>query len=82
MIEVFDTEAARRALARRKLPCSDCGQALKPWGWARERTVRELGGALVTVIPDRARCTGCDVTHVVLDVGVLPRRAYAVGLIG
>jgi transposase-like protein len=80
MIEVFDTTAARSALARRKLPCPDCGQALKPWGRARERTVRELGGALLTVVPDRARCTGCGVTHVVLDAGLLPRRAYAAGL--
>ena len=81
MIEVFDTTAARSALARRKLPCPGCGQALKPWGRARERTVRELGGAL-TVVPDRARCTGCGVTHVVLGAGLLPRRAYAAGLIG
>jgi transposase-like protein len=82
MIEVFDTTAARSALARRKLRCPDCGQPLRPWGRARERTVRELGGALLTVIPDRARCTGCDVTHVVLDASLLPRRAYAAGLIG
>ena len=82
MIEVFDTAAARSALARRMLRCPDCGQALKPWGRARERTVRELGGALLTVRPDRARCTGCDVTHVVLDARLLPRRAYAAGLVG
>ena len=82
MIEVFDTTAARSALARRMLPCPDCGQPLRPWGRARERAVRELGGALLTVIPDRARCTGCDVTHVILDAGLLPRRAYAAGLIG
>jgi hypothetical protein len=82
MIEVFDTEAARSALARRMLRCPGCGQALKPWGRVRERTVRGLGGVLVTVIPDRARCTGCDVTHVVLDARLLPRRAYAAGLIG
>jgi transposase-like protein len=82
MIEVFDTEAARSALARRMLRCPDCGQALKPWGRARERTVRELGGALLTVRPDRTRCTGCDVTHVVLDASLLPRRAYAAGLVG
>ena len=69
MIEVFDTAAARSALARRKLRCPDCGQPLRPWGRARERTVRELGGALLTVRPDRARCTGCDATHVVLDAG-------------
>jgi transposase-like protein len=82
MIEVLDTAAARNALARRKLRCPDCGQALKPWGRTRERTVRELGGLLLTVRPDRARCTGCDVTHVVLDAGLLPRRAYSAGLIG
>jgi transposase-like protein len=82
MIEVLDTAAARNALARRKLRCPDCGQALKPWGRTRERTVRELGGVLLTVRPDRARCTGCDATHVVLDAGLLPRRAYAAGLIG
>lgn len=32
--------------------------------------------------PDRALCTGCGVTHVVLDAGLLPRRAYTAGLIG
>jgi hypothetical protein len=37
MIEVFDTTAARSALARRKLRCPGCGQALKPRGRARER---------------------------------------------
>ena len=82
MIEVFDIEAARCALARRKLRCPDCGQALRPWGRARQRTVRELGGELLTVRPDRARCTGCRVTHVVLDAGLLPRRAYSAALVG
>jgi hypothetical protein len=82
MIEVFDTEAARIALARRKLGCPGCGQPLRPWGHARERTVRDLDGALVTVRPDRASCPGCGVTHVVLDAGLLPRRGYAAGLIG
>jgi len=38
--------------------------------------------ALLTVRPDRARCTGCGVSHVVLDAGLLPGRAYAAGLIG
>jgi len=31
MIQVFDTAAARQALAR-KLACPDCGQPLRPWG--------------------------------------------------
>jgi len=82
MIEVFDTAAARTALARRKLGCPDCGQPLRPWGHARRRTVRELGGVLAAVRPDRALCTGCGVTHVVLDAGLLPRRAYAAGVAG
>jgi hypothetical protein len=82
MIEVFDTAAARIALARRKLGCPGCGQPLRPWGRARGRAVRDLGGVLVTVRPDRASCPGCKVTHVVLDARLLPRRAYAAGLIG
>jgi transposase-like protein len=82
MIEVLDTVATRQALARRRLPCPDCGQPLRPWGRARERTVREPGGAVAAVRPDRARCTGCGVTHVVLDAGLLPRRAYTAALIG
>jgi transposase-like protein len=77
MIEVFDTTAARIALARRRLGCPGCGQPLRPWGHARQRTVRELGGTRAAVRPDRALCTGCGVTHVVLDAGLLPRRAYA-----
>jgi hypothetical protein len=82
MIEVFDTAAARIALGRRMLGCPACDQPLRPWGHARERTVRDTGGALLTVCPDRALCTGCGATHVVLDAGLLPRRAYAAGLIG
>ena len=82
MIEVSGTAAARIALARRKLGCPGCGQPLRPWGHARERTVRGLDGTLVTVRPDRALCPGCDVTHVVLDAGLLPRRACAAGLTG
>jgi transposase-like protein len=82
MIQVFDTAAARRALARRMLPCPDCGRALRPWGRARERSVRGPGGAVATTRPDRGRCTGCGVTHVVLDAGLLPRRAYTAELAG
>jgi hypothetical protein len=45
------------------------------------RTV-ELGGALMAMRPDRARCTGCGVTYVVLGAGLLPRRAHTAALIG
>jgi hypothetical protein len=82
MIEVFDTAAAGIALARRKLGCPDCSKPLRPWGHARERTVRDLHGTSVTTRPDRALCPACQVTHVVLDAALLPRRAYAARLIG
>jgi transposase-like protein len=82
MIEVADAAAARAALARRMLRCPDCAAALKPWGQARQRTVRDLGGGLVAVRHDRARCTGCGRTHVVLGAGLLPRRAYTVRFLG
>lgn len=36
----------------------------------------------MTARPDRGRCTGCGATHVILDAGLLPGRAYAAGLIG
>jgi hypothetical protein len=36
----------------------------------------------VTIRPDRARCTACGATHVMLDAGLLPRRAYTTELIG
>ena len=82
MIEVSGTAAARIALARRQLDYPGCGQPLRPWEHARERIVRDLGGELVTVRPDRALCPGCDVTHVVLDAGLIPRRIYTARLIG
>ena len=82
MIEVFDTAAARRALARRRLPCPGCGAPLRLWGRARTRTVTGRDGQTRTARPDRARCTGCCATHVVLDAGMLPRHGYAVGVVG
>jgi RNase P subunit RPR2 len=82
MIEVLDTTAARIALARRMLVCPACDQPLRPWGHARERTIRDQDGALPRVRPDRALCTGCGASHVVLDAGLLRRRSYAAGLIG
>lgn len=82
MIEVLDTAAARQALARRGLRCPDCSAPLAPWGRARTRTVRDREGARLTSRPDRARCTGCRATHVVLDAGLLAHRGYSVGVVG
>lgn len=82
MIEVFDTAAARQALQRGKLDCPGCGQLLRPWGHARPRAVRDADDLAAMFVPDRARCGGCRVSHVILDARLLPRRAYAAGLIG
>ncbi|MDQ2707222.1 MAG: helix-turn-helix domain-containing protein [Actinomycetota bacterium] len=59
--------------------CPDCRQGLRPWGWARRREVHGIEG---TLRPRRARCGRCLITHVLLPVTVLVRRAYAVEVIG
>jgi len=79
MIEVVDAAASRRALTARRLPCPDCGAPLRPWGHARPRTVHDLRDTTVTARPDRARCTACQNTHVILAAGLLPHRAYTAG---
>ncbi|HEX5119302.1 MAG TPA: DUF6431 domain-containing protein [Pseudonocardiaceae bacterium] len=82
MIEVVDVAAARRALAGRALRCPGCGAVLAPWGHASARTVRDLDGGRVTARPDRARCTGCAATHVLLDAALLPRRGHTARVVG
>lgn len=62
-----------------QLACPGCGGSLRPWGWARARRVRGVVGVLR---PRRARCVGCLLTHVLLPVTVLLRRAYAADVIG
>ena len=68
-----------RLLVEGRLTCPPCGGVLTGWGHARERSVRGLAGRLR---PRRARCSGCWVTHVLLPVSVLVRRADAVAVIG
>jgi transposase-like protein len=82
MIEVVDAAAAGRALAERMLRCPDCSPPLRPWGHASARTVRDLDGGAVTARPDRARCTGCAATHVLLDAALLPRRGHTARVVG
>ena len=60
-----------------QLGCPDCPGVLAPWGFARPRGVRGFG----SLRPRRARCAGCLVTHVLLPVTVLLRRADAAGVI-
>jgi len=60
-----------------QLVCPGCPGVLAPWGWARSRAVRGVG----SLRPRRARCVACLVTHVLLPVTVLLRRADAAGVI-
>ena len=65
-----------------RLACAGCGGRLGPWGHARSRPVRGLGGGLTWLRPRRARCRGCGVTHVLLPDLCLVRRQYGVAVIG
>lgn len=72
-----DSVEVERRLRAGELACP-CGGVLAPWGLARERTVRGVG----QVRPRRGRCGRCLVTHVLLTVACLARRADAVDVIG
>ena len=61
--------------------CPDCEGGLRPWGWARSRSVRELAEAVV-VRPRRSLCSGCTGTHVLLPELLLARRADSAAVIG
>jgi hypothetical protein len=66
-------------LSSGELRCPGCRASLRPWGWARVRSVHGIAESLT---PRRARCSGCLLTHVLLPVTVLVRRAYAADVIG
>lgn len=68
-------------LANSELACPDCGDSLAPWGWARLRVLRSGSGS-VAVRPRRTRCVGCGVSHVLLPVFALVRRADLAEVIG
>jgi hypothetical protein len=66
-------------LAAGRVECPACRAPLHPWGWARPRVVHGIAGVLR---PRRSRCSACLITHVLLPVTVLARRAYSVEVIG
>ena len=76
-----DAAAVEARLAAAGLSCPGCGAVLVAWGHARARVARGPDG-LVRVRPRRSRCRGCGVTHVLLPVGLLLRRADAAVVVG
>lgn len=76
MVGIDAVEVDRRLRAG-ELGCP-CGGGLSPWGHARSRTVLGVG----VLRPRRGRCGACRVTHVLLAVSCLLRRADGVDVIG
>ena len=79
-----DPVAVERLLAAGQFRCPGCSGVLAPWGHARQRKVRGLGG-VEKVRPRRAWCSGaggCGVTHVLLPAVMLARRGDGVEVIG
>ena len=73
-----DLVEVERRLRAGELVCP-CGVGrLAPWGHARRRVVRGVG----VFRPRRGRCGACQVTHVLVAVSCLLRRADAVEVIG
>ncbi len=62
-------------------PASSCSGRLRPWGHARPRRVRRLGGARVWLTPARARCGHCRASHVCLPGWAAPRRGVDIATI-
>ncbi len=74
-----DPARVESRLAAGELRCSSCPDGvLARWGFARSRRVV---GLVDPVRPRRSRCRGCAVTHVLLPVSLLLRRAYSAELI-
>src|SRR5262249_54679574 len=75
-----DQAVVERGLREGTLVCP-CGGGLAPWGWGRPGLVRDLGSSL-RVHPRGGRGRSCAVTHVLLLVDGLLRRADTVAVIG
>lgn len=80
MVEA-DPASVEARLRAGEVSCVDCGGELRPWGWARRRTLRDHGRP-VRLRPRRSRCRGCLVTHVLLPTLVFLRRADLAAVIG
>ena len=80
-----DPESVESALLLGRMKCPGCGNRLRPWGWARHRTIRDgdtTDWSAVRFRPRRARCAQCQSTHVLLDVRLAARRADTAAVIG
>ncbi|WP_051942994.1 DUF6431 domain-containing protein [Streptacidiphilus rugosus] len=81
---IVDVEVVlvERQLRAGELACPGCGAGLAPWGHGRSREIRAFGASWLQVRPRRARCRGCEATHVLLPEVLWPRRTDATEVIG
>ena len=77
-----DPSRVERRLAAGEIRCPTCAGVLSPWGWARSRVLRGFAVTVLRVRPRRVVCPGCRVTHVLLPVAALSRRADLAEVIG
>jgi hypothetical protein len=82
VLVVASPEQTDDALQAGRIACPGCRGKLRPHGYARTRTVRDVGAARLTLTPRRARCTGCGATHVLLPAELTARRADSTAAIG
>jgi len=76
-----DARVVEKRLGAGLLRCPACQGRLGGWGHARERVVRGESGIGWRLRPRRSRCAGCGVTHVLLPMACLLRRADGVAVI-
>jgi hypothetical protein len=77
-----DPAGVERRLCEGEIVCPGCREVLRPWGWASARVLRGEGGTRVRLRPRRSYCANCSVTHVLLPVIALLRRADVVSVVG
>lgn len=78
-----DPAAVESQLLGRELPCPRCQGRLRPWGFGTARVIR-CGTPIRSrwVTPRRARCRGCQATHILLPAEFACRRADHAEVIG
>lgn len=59
MLVVASPERAAQMLLAAEMACPNCAGVLAPYGDARTRIVRGLGGSQIRLRPRRGRCREC-----------------------
>ena len=76
-----DADTVEARLLAGEIACTGCGGELRPWGFARRRTVRDHRRPL-RLRPRRSICRSCAVTHVLLPTVLVLRRKDVATVIG